>query len=160
VPGFPLPGPGKKYPSCDLVATTAYPDLERKLSMRMGKEYWIDRIGKTELEGFARDIGVKPRVVFEIGASLVASISGEWETSASFPELADHADLIGRMRTDFEERARNIAALQIEGIPSRDSPVCIAQGENGSSSRDLPPGLDPESCIIRVFVSTEHSFRA
>lgn len=97
-------------PFYDLVSTTAYPDLETKLSMRFGKEYRIDRIGKAELELFALDVGVKPRAVLETRDIMISSISGAWESAASLPELSEFADLIGMIRSGFDERVENISS--------------------------------------------------
>ena len=97
-------------PFYDLVATAAYPDLETRLSMRIGKEYRIDRIGKADLESFALDVGVKPRAVLETRDSMISSISGLWESAASLPELARYADLIRMIRNGFDERAKNISS--------------------------------------------------
>jgi serine/threonine-protein kinase HipA len=96
-------------PFYDLVATTVYPDLETKLSMRIGKEYRIDRIGKAELAGFAQDAGVKPRVVMDDLDGLIATVPAIWDRVASLRELAGSAELIDRIRSGFDERAKRVS---------------------------------------------------
>jgi hypothetical protein len=73
--------------------------------MRMGKEYRADRIGCADLELFARDVGVRPRLAMDILGELVRAGSDAWNATASLPELAGHAPLIEGMRLGWDGRA-------------------------------------------------------
>jgi len=95
-------------PFYDLVSTTVYPDLATRLAMRMGKEYRIDRIGQSELEGFALDVAVKPRAARAAFDETVARIYSAWDEAASLPELAGHAALARAIREGVNARATNL----------------------------------------------------
>ncbi len=92
-------------PFYDIVSTTVHPELSGRLSMRMGKEYRADRIGRADLELFARDVGVRPRLTMDILAELVRAGSDAWNATASLPELDGHAPLIEGMRLGWDGRA-------------------------------------------------------
>jgi serine/threonine-protein kinase HipA len=91
-------------PFYDLVSTMVYPELSAKLSMRMGNEYRPDRIKSSELERFARDIGVRPRLVENSLSELGLAASVAWDKIGRLPELADHTDLVMNIRRGWEER--------------------------------------------------------
>lgn len=97
-------------PFYDLVSTMAYPELAPKLSMRVGREYRIDKIGKAELEQFARDIGVRPRLVSDSLRELIHAAPPAWIQASELPEIKAYAELIARMRGGWDERARRALA--------------------------------------------------
>jgi len=93
-------------PFYDLVSTTIYPELSTKLSMRIGSEYRIDHIGTADFEAFAKDIGVKPRLVGERLDALAERASGAWEEIVGLGELGRYSDLTARIRAGWEERRK------------------------------------------------------
>ena len=95
-------------PFYDLVSTTAYPELSAKLSMRFGSEYRIDRIRAADFEAFAKDIGVKARLVGERFEELVEKASDAWETIGGLEELRPYSDLAAGIRAGWEGRRRQL----------------------------------------------------
>lgn len=96
-------------PFYDLVSTTIWPELNTKLSMRIGKEYRLERIAASDLDGLSADLGVKPALVRERRDSMIARSAQAWEHIASLPELASGEELLARLRKGWNERARRIS---------------------------------------------------
>jgi serine/threonine-protein kinase HipA len=95
-------------PFYDLVSTMAYPELAPKLSMRMGGEYRVDKIGRFELEGFAKDLGVQPRIVRDTAAELAGSGRDACAATATLPELRSYAQLVDSIVAGWAIRAQKI----------------------------------------------------
>jgi len=91
-------------PFYDLVSTTAYHELSTKLSMRIGTDYDIERIRRNDLEAFARDIGVKPALVYSKLDSLGQNGARVWDSISSHSELREHMDLVSSIRRGWNER--------------------------------------------------------
>jgi serine/threonine-protein kinase HipA len=100
-------------PFYDLVSTKAYPELSTKLSMRMGNEYRVDRIGNAEMELFARDIGVRPRIVVDTLREMIRAFPSAWDATAVLPELACHSELLEGIRSGWDERAARIVGQTV-----------------------------------------------
>jgi serine/threonine-protein kinase HipA len=95
-------------PFYDLVATTAWPELDTRLSMRLGDEYRLDGIIASDMDGLARDLGVKPSLIRERASVLAASAPGAWDIVRALPELLSEAELLNRMRAGLDERAERM----------------------------------------------------
>ncbi len=86
-------------PLYDLVSTVHYPELSKKMAMKLGGESESSKITLKNLEQFAQDAGlaapmVKKRV-FSIGEKLLKSID---EAESHFPQMLDLSENI-RIRT-------------------------------------------------------------
>ena len=96
-------------PFYDLVATTFWPELDTKLSMRVGREYRLEMIGQADLDDFAADLGVKPLVVRERRDAMIKAAIAGWDTVVALPELAGERELLSRIRAGWEQRARRLS---------------------------------------------------
>lgn len=92
-------------PFYDLVSTTAYPELTTKLSMKLGKEHRIDHVRQSDLEAFAMDLGVKPRLVLGVRDELLGLAPKVWEEAANAPGLEGHSGRIEAIRAGWDRRA-------------------------------------------------------
>jgi len=92
-------------PFYDLLSTTVYPSLERKLSMKLGKENRIDKVSPTDLAAFAADVGVRPRLVTNELERLVTEAETAWSEVSGLDELRSYEDTVARMREGWEQRA-------------------------------------------------------
>ena len=97
-------------PFYDLLSTTIYAGLERKLSMKIGNEYRIDKIGPTDLAAFATDLGVRPRLVVNELERLVAEAQTMWDTAAGLQELEPYEDTIKKLRAGWMQRAMRLSS--------------------------------------------------
>lgn len=95
-------------PFYDLLSTTVYPELERKLSMKIGKENHIDKIDASDLAAFAVDIGVRPRLVAAELEGLLAKADTAWEVASKSDRLELYGNLTERVRDDWRRRARRL----------------------------------------------------
>ena len=95
-------------PCYDLVSTLYWPALDRKLSMRLGRTYQVERLRKDDLSGFAKDLGVSPRLVHQRLDRLLDAAGPAWEQLASLPELAGHESLVRTLHTNWRSLARQL----------------------------------------------------
>lgn len=95
-------------PFSDLVSTMAYPELSTELSMKIGGEYKLDKIGMRQFEGFAKGIGVRPRLVRETLNELVDTFPMASLRARELPELRGHLNLIDRIVEGWNERAARL----------------------------------------------------
>lgn len=95
-------------PFYDLLSTTVYPGLERKLSMRLGKENRIDKVATPDLAAFATDIGVRPRFVTGELERLVAEAGTAWDEMSTLTELEPYGDTVARMHDGWAQRAARL----------------------------------------------------
>jgi serine/threonine-protein kinase HipA len=100
-------------PFYDLVSTTYWGELDTKLSMRFGKTYKLDEIRRTDLEGFARDLGVKPKAVEERAVRLMESAAAAWEKVFPLPELQVHHTLVEHIRCGWEYRSKRLTGSSV-----------------------------------------------
>lgn len=87
-------------PLYDLVSTVYYPELSKKMAMKLGGEAESIKIGAQQLERFALDAGLAvPRVkkrAYDLTRKLLATID---TVTAEFPQMEELAELIqGRSR--------------------------------------------------------------
>jgi len=102
-------------PFYDLVATTVWPELDTKLSMKFGTEYKLDRISAEAVDAFARDAGVKPGFARDRLEHFIKKGEAAWQSIAELPELREGDALLGRMREGWYGRARK---LGVRGVGS------------------------------------------
>lgn len=70
-------------PFYDLVSTMAYPDLEQKFAMAIGKTFRFDRIASHSWKQFATDMNVRPERLYSLMEKLHRSIMADVEPLAS-----------------------------------------------------------------------------
>ncbi len=92
-------------PFYDLLSTTVYSGLGRKLSMRLGKEYRIDKVDADDLVAFASDIGVQPRFVANELERLVTEAVTAWDEMSALTELEPYGDTVARVHDGWTQRA-------------------------------------------------------
>jgi len=98
-------------PFYDLVSTSVYPELSPMLSMRIGGEYRIDCIRAADFDAFARDIGVKARVVTERFDALAGNAEKAWTSILGLEELSPHARLCELIRSGWDERLARLRGV-------------------------------------------------
>jgi serine/threonine-protein kinase HipA len=107
-------------PFYDLVSTAVYPELAAKLSMRIGGEYRVDHIGKAELEGFAKDLGVRTRFVADELKGLVQTARDAQTEVAALPELQEYATLVSSMMDGWAKRVTISAPILLASRASHE----------------------------------------
>ncbi|MDM8550795.1 type II toxin-antitoxin system HipA family toxin [Desulfobacterales bacterium HSG2] len=97
-------------PFYDLMSTLVYPELSQKMSMKIGREGRYKWTRKRHWERFAKGIGVRPRIVFEIAESMAdrletesSDIAGAFVSQYGGEELVDKIrDTILKHTSSFE----------------------------------------------------------
>lgn len=106
---YPATGGTKLAPFYDLVSTTAYEELTKRLSMKIGGEYRIEKITKSHFLSLADNTGVGKRymetLIESISINMVESFL-KLEESGNFCE---NADLLAKIITEAKERIEQIA---------------------------------------------------
>lgn len=95
-------------PFYDLVATTVWPELSTRLSMRFGTEYKLEKLRSDDLDAFAKEIGVKPALVLSHARKLAEAAEAAWRAIRELIPLANAQDLIDRMEKGWDSRANRL----------------------------------------------------
>jgi len=101
-------------PSYDLVSTTYWPELETKLSMKMGGEYKLSAFGPDSLFGLARDLGVRSQIVHKRLDRLQEAAPGAWDRVSDLPELKAHYPMLESIRAGWLSRMHRLSATLSE----------------------------------------------
>lgn len=78
----------KLSPIYDVVCTVVYPSLTKKMSMKIGKHYEIERITKDDLRFMADEIGLRQTVLVDMYSNLLERVI------KSFEKLTDDISLV------------------------------------------------------------------
>ena len=82
-------------PLYDLLCTTYYPELSKKMAMKIGGEYESDRLFASHFEKLAREVGLSPLLVKERVIELAKSVlSALQKVQQVEPKISDLRDLI------------------------------------------------------------------
>jgi len=94
-------------PFCGLSSTAVYhSNVGEKMQWEIGGEFFENRLFKSHWEQFAEDIGVKPRLVFEIMASLCKKIKSKpVKYKVKLKTTLEENSLIERIYRDIQKRA-------------------------------------------------------
>jgi serine/threonine protein kinase HipA of HipAB toxin-antitoxin module len=95
-------------PFYDLVSTVHWPELDTKLSMRFGSTYKLPEIRKTDMDIFAREVGVNPKLVTVQAEALVRQAIHAWNKIIALPELLDFPALTESLHQGWNLRARQL----------------------------------------------------
>lgn len=112
-------------PFYDLVSTVYWPELDTKLSMRFGSTYKLTEIRKTDMDIFAGDVGVNPKLVTMQAELLVRKAIPAWEKIVTLPEFQDCPTLTESLHRGWNLRARQLLGygfsreIQYERLMSR-----------------------------------------
>lgn len=105
----PSTGNARLAPFYDLVSTTVYDDLSTKMSMKVGGEYRIDKIGREHFLKLGESAGVGSRYMGQLLDSMSDAVSVSFTRVGARPDFRRHEDLIARLRAGIEKRSARIA---------------------------------------------------
>jgi serine/threonine-protein kinase HipA len=95
-------------PFYDLVSTAYWPELDTKLSMRFGSTYKLTEIRNTDMNIFARDVGVNPKLVTMQAELLARKAVLAWDKIIKLPELQGFSVLTESLHLGWNLRAKQL----------------------------------------------------
>jgi len=107
-------GAPKLAPLYDLVATTVYPGLSRKMAMKMGGEYRPDYVRKRHLVRLADDLGVATNAFLKRVEKLCERIRRESTSSDLIDSSFTDRPVLGRIRETIENRSTRLLSSLAE----------------------------------------------
>ncbi len=97
-------------PFYDLLATTYWPELERSLSMKVGRTYTLARVGPEDLDYLASDLGVGSKLMHTRLDRLIETAPKAWDLVGEASVLRSQGSLIESIRAGWQERAHQLRA--------------------------------------------------
>lgn len=91
-------------PIYDVVCTTIYPGLTKKLSMKIGKHYEIAKVKKEDLDLLANEAGIRSNIVFEMYTDLKNKVTSSFEKIYKDSALSTHKQIIDQIRASIISR--------------------------------------------------------
>jgi len=97
-------------PFYDLLATTYWPELDTKLSMKFGHTYRLSDLREDDCTGLARDLGVAPKMVSRRLDRLREVAPAAWDRLLDLPGLHSQNILVESIRAGWESRICQLMA--------------------------------------------------
>ncbi len=97
-------------PFYDLIATTFWPELETKLSMKFGAAYSLEKLQAEDLALFARDLAVAPKGVRRRLDRFREEAPAAWERLRGLPALEAQGPLLESLQSGWWSRMDGLTA--------------------------------------------------
>ena len=107
----PPAGNANLAPFYDLVSTTVYSDLSTKMSMKIGGEYRIDKIGREHFLKLGDSAGVGSRYMMQLLDSMSDVVSSSFTRLGARADFHRHGRLISRLCSGIEKRSTQIEKI-------------------------------------------------
>lgn len=95
-------------PLYDLVSTTLYPALNTKMAMKIGTNYDIMQVTKSNFIKLAELCDIKPRIFFDTLESYSVAIDEKYDSILQNPILDHCKDFLLPLRSQMQTRIKNI----------------------------------------------------
>jgi serine/threonine-protein kinase HipA len=96
-------------PSYDSLSTAIYPGLSRRMSMKIGGTYELDRIDTEDFTELLTSVQLKPSFLGEMREGFASGFSQGFEEIEALPELVSHTALVSRIREGFLFRLERLS---------------------------------------------------
>jgi len=98
-------------PFYDLLATTYWPELDTKLSMKFGRTYRLSDLREADLAGLAHDLGVATKAVRKRLDRLREAAPAAWNLILNLPGMQSQVNLVASTRAGWESRTRQMSGV-------------------------------------------------
>lgn len=95
-------------PMYDLVCTTVYDSLTKKMAMKFGSKYDIDKITKNEVIKLAEVLRIKPHLFFDVLKDFAIKIETAIIDLIKKPEFSKNKEIVYKILSEINKRIKQI----------------------------------------------------
>jgi serine/threonine-protein kinase HipA len=98
-------------PSYDLLSTEIYPQLNKELAMKFGKQFLASKINKTDLRQLAEDFSIKEQLLKDKILAMQLLIQKKFPELYKIKELSKEAEILDGIYQVFTKRSKYVERL-------------------------------------------------